>query len=115
MSKQKHDHRITAPDLKRRKGATPIVCLTAGHVSLSQYEMAPSHTRTQRHGCLKSCVFARPRLKPIHTGKYARRKGPRHLPLGIVNRREPRSAATSGSAPIQSSAPNHLSHAMVAL
>ena len=29
MSKQKHDHRITAPDLAKRKGATPIVCLTA--------------------------------------------------------------------------------------
>ncbi len=29
MSKQKHDDRITAPDLARRKGATPIVCLTA--------------------------------------------------------------------------------------
>ncbi len=33
-----------------------------GNVSLSQYEMAPSHTGTQRHGCLESCVFARPRL-----------------------------------------------------
>lgn len=65
-----------------------------GNVSLSQYELAPSHTGTQRRGFLKSCVFARPRLSPIHTGKYAPRKVPRNPPLGIVNRREPRRAAT---------------------
>ncbi len=64
------------------------------NVSLSQYEMAPSHSGTQRRGCLKSGVFARPRLSPIHTGKYARRKAPRDPPRGIVNRREPRRAAT---------------------
>jgi len=66
------------------------------NVSLSQYEMAPSHTGTQRHGVLKSCVFARPRLSPIHTGKYDRRKVPRNPPLGIVNRREPGRAVAPG-------------------
>ena len=29
MSKPQHVHRMTAPELTRRKGATPIVCLTA--------------------------------------------------------------------------------------